>query len=171
MQRSVLDPFAPLTAAPPSPVPTPLERLVATFAHHEKREREALREFHDNLKKHDNPLVDFLLRLVVADEEKHHEIIRKVAASLEADLTWDTRLEKLPGLGKLTSDQRDELVRLTDELIAEEKHGIADYKALMKSSEDYYGGLLNLLLETVIHDSKKHLVILEFLRKRLERAR
>jgi hypothetical protein len=69
-----------------------------------------------------------------------------------------------------TPENREELLRLTEEFLAVEKSGIEEYKRLMKASKGYYQGLFALLIRTMVHDSEKHLEILEFLRQRLKEA-
>jgi rubrerythrin len=148
-----------------------VERLMAAFAAHEVRERESLRDYRESADTLANPLVKFLLQLIVSDEEKHHDIIRRLLASLQSDLVWDSRATtRMPRLGALSETERKDLLRVVDALIAEEKQGIADYKALVKSSDGYYEGLMELLVDTVILDSKKHLAILRFLKRRLRAA-
>lgn len=148
-----------------------VEELLAAFERHERQERESLRTYQMCIETHDNSLVKYLLELIAADEEKHHQIITRFVTSLEADLSWISRLKGMPGLGRLDANQRKELVRMTDALIEEEKRGITECKRLARSSAGYYGGLLRLLLDTVVHDSHKHLMILKFLRRRLKEAR
>ena len=170
MPPTPLDLLAPNMIQPAKANGSDVEKLMAAFAAHEVRERDALSDYHENAKSHENPLVRFLLQLIISDEEKHHDIIRRLLTSLEADLEWNSRAKNIPALGKLKEEDRRDLLKLTDSLIAEEKQGIADYKALLKSTKGYYNGLLELMVETVIHDSKKHLMILRFLKQRLRKT-
>ena len=165
MHRAHIGFLNPYSAEPGKNTVSPVEQLMASFASHEKRERDSLRDYHGVLEKHDSPLVKYLVQLVIADEEKHHEIVRNIASSLAADLTWDSSGASVPQLGTLTVEDRDALMLLTEELIAEEKHGIDDFKKLLKVSKGYYSGLLELLIGVIIHDSKKHVMMLKFLKK------
>ncbi len=47
---------------------------------------------------------------------------------------------------------------------------VKEYKALIKQSRGYYKGLLVLLLKTIILDSEKHIMILEFIDEKLREA-
>ena len=69
-------------------------------------------------------------------------------------------------LGELNGQLR----QVTDELIELEKTGIREYRALGKESRGYYHGLFKVLLDGMIIDSEKHVQLLEFLKKSLERA-
>ena len=51
-----------------------------------------------------------------------------------------------------------------------EKEGIKESKKLLKSTKGYYEGLFTLMVTTMIHDSEKHVEILDFLRRRLKKA-
>ncbi|MCH7914674.1 MAG: hypothetical protein IH856_16850, partial [Deltaproteobacteria bacterium] len=66
--------------------------------------------------------------------------------------------------------ENKELLKVTADFIKHEKEGIKDYKKLMKSSKGYYYGVFVLLLQSIIRDSEKHVEILEFLRRRLEKG-
>jgi hypothetical protein len=148
-----------------------VERLARAFADHEAHERDSLQEYGEAAGRTRDPLLGFLLDLVVADEERHHVLIGQIAQNLNASLTWKAPPSPLPFLGRLTTEERDRLLRLTSAFIKEEKRGVSECRTLMKTSKAYYNGLLPLLLRTVIHDSEKHLMILRFIKQQLRNAR
>jgi len=170
MPHPPIELLAPYQVRVPRADGSEVERLMAVFATHEKRERDSLGAYRESAETHANPLVKFLLHLIVSDEEKHHDIVRRLLASLEADVAWDSQAATMPRLGRVTAEDRSALLGLADSLIAEEKEGIAEYKTLLKSGKGYYNGLLELLVNTVILDSKKHLMILRFLKQKLRKA-
>ena len=114
-------------------------------------------------------LIKFLLRLIISDEEKHHAVTRAMVATLKGDLTWTKPEDALPGLYGM-GEGKDELLELTEQFIQVEKEGIKEYKKLIKASKGYYRGLFVLLFQSMIHDSEKHVEILEFLHQRLKKA-
>lgn len=144
------------------------EQMMKIFKAHEREEQQFLEEYGDIAARHENPLVRFLLKMIMADEEKHHAVVQTIASTLDSDLGWrqPTR-EKLPKLGQISDEEKEALLKMTAEFIQTEKDGIKEYKALLKSSGDYYGGLLVLLIRTIIHDSEKHLMILQFIDEKL----
>jgi rubrerythrin len=147
------------------------ERMVGEFIDHEKDEQVFLDEYREIVERHDNPLVKFLLQLIIADEEKHHGVVHTIAAALQADLTGMAGgAAKMPELGAISEERKDELLRLTADFIKAEKETIDDYRALMKKTEGCHRGLLDLLLRTIIHDSEKHLMILYFIDEKLREA-
>lgn len=150
---------------------SPVEALLNQLESHERQEQTFIDGYRSIVDRHPNPLVRFLLGLIIADEEKHHQVVHAMAASLRADLTWADAEGALASMGEIAADEKAELLRLTAEFIAEEKKGIKEYKALIKSSKGYYEGSFTLLLRTIVHDSEKHLMILEFLDRKLRGAR
>lgn len=149
---------------------SPFERLMARFAAHENQELDFLRGYQDIVDRHRNPLIRFLLQLIMADEEKHHAVIHAMTESLKQGLTGRKCTDRVPQLGEITAEDKASLLALTAEFIHTEKTGIREYKDLIKASKGYYEGVLVLLLQTIIHDSQKHLMILEFIDRKLKKA-
>jgi len=146
-----------------------VERLMNEFEVHEGHESEFTRRYKEISEKTANPLIRFLLRLIVSDEEKHHAVTHAMVSTLRGDLTWTKPEDAISGLYELAGTQ-EELLRLTEDFIEVEKSGIEEYKRLIKVSKGYYHGLFSLLLRAMVHDSEKHVEILEFLRQRLKEA-
>ncbi len=146
------------------------EQLMARFAAHENEELEFLRGYQDIVDQHSNPLVRFLLQLIMADEKKHHAVVHAMTESLNEGLTGRESADRVPKLGAFSAEERESLLRLTAEFIQTEKTGIREYRKLIKASKGYYKGVLVLLLRTIIHDSQKHVMILEFIDKKLKEA-
>ena len=114
-------------------------------------------------------MVKFLLQMIVSDEEKHHAITHAMAATLKADLNWTNPDDAIRGLYDL-GVEKENLLKLTEEFIQVEKEGISKYKLLIKESKGYYRDLFVLLFESMVHDSEKHVKILDYLRDRLREA-
>jgi len=156
--------------APKEPAISPVEQLLNQFEAHEREERQFVEGYRSIVDDHPNPLIRFLLQMIIADEEKHHAVVHAMAASLRADLTWSGEETTLHNLGEISPDEKRELLRLTAAFIAAEKQGIKETKSLAKASKGYYQGSFELLLRTIIQDSEKHLTILEFIEKTLKQA-
>jgi bacterioferritin (cytochrome b1) len=159
--------FAATAYTPQKPEISAFEQLMTRFAAHESEELVFLRGYQDIVDRHGNPLVRFLLQLIMADEEKHHAMIHAMTATLNEGLTGRESTDRVPKLGKISAEERESLLRLTAEFIRTEKTGIKEYKDLIKASKGYYKGVLVLLLQTIIHDSQKHVMILEFIDSKL----
>ncbi|NQU69097.1 MAG: hypothetical protein HQ514_01030 [Rhodospirillales bacterium] len=147
------------------------EEMLGQFSAHERHEQEFLNDYRGIVDRHDNPLVKFLLQLIISDEEKHHEVVRTMTSALQTDLTGIRGGgADMPKLGALSEQEKDDLLDLTGEFIRAEAQTIKEYKALMKRSKGYHKGLLVLLIKTIIHDSEKHMMILEFIDEKLREA-
>lgn len=144
-----------------------VERLMNEFEAHETGEKRLLQRYKEIAEKSDNPLIRFLLRLIISDEEKHHVVTHAMVSTLRGDLTWTQPEDAIQGLYKL-GEGREELLKLTEEFIEVEREGIGEYKKLIKTSKGYYRGLFALLFRSMVHDSEKHVEFLEFLRQRLK---
>lgn len=146
-----------------------VEQLMDRFEVHENQEGEFVRRYKEIAEKSENPSVKFLLQLIISDEERHHAVIHAIVSTLKGDLTWTKPPDAIPTLADL-GEVKEELLKLTVDFVKHEKEGIKEYKKLIKSSKGYYHGLFVLLLQSIIHDSEKHVEILEFLRQRLKEA-
>jgi hypothetical protein len=148
---------------------SPVERLMKEFESHETHERVFLRRYKEMLETTHNPLVKFLVELIVTDEEKHHEVLHAMASTLEGSVTWTHLQNAIEGLYNL-GNEKDEILKLTEDFLNVEKKEIGEYRKLMRATKRYYQGLFTLFLAAMIHDSEKHVEILEFLRKKLKAA-
>ncbi len=147
------------------------EQMVNRFSAHEKNEQDFVNEYREIVDRHDNPLVKFLLRLIISDEENHHRLVRTITSAFQTDLTGiKNEGAEMPKLGAFSEQEKDELLQLTADFITAEKLTIKEYQALAKASQGYHRGLLVLLIRTIIHDSEKHLMILDFIDEKLREA-
>ncbi len=146
-----------------------VERIMNEFEAHESEEGKFTRQYKEIAERSKNPLVKFLLQLIISDEEKHHAVTHAMVSTLKGDLTWTKPEDAIRGLYDLGKDG-EQLLSLTEGFIRLEREGIKEYKKLIKESKHYYQGLFSLLLESMICDSEKHIEILEFLRQRLKEA-
>jgi hypothetical protein len=146
-----------------------IERLMKEFESHETNEAVYVRRYRELFLRLQNPLVKFLLELILTDEEKHHTVLQSMTSTLKGALTWTRFGHALEGLYNL-GQQKEEILNVTEDFIRAEKKEIVEYRKLMRASKTYYQGLFTLFLATMIHDSEKHVEILEFLQKTLKAA-
>lgn len=156
-------------AEPPTPEISEPERLLMEFESHDVNEEEFIRAYREMAEKSNDALIKFLLQLIITDEERHHEVMHAMASSLRGSISWTQSQDALPALGEL-GEEKGELLKLTADFIKLEKEGIKESKKLLKSTKGYYQGLFGLLVTTTIHDSEKHVEILDFLHRRLKKA-
>lgn len=144
-----------------------VEKLMSAFEAHESEEKVFLQNYRAIVENCKNPMAAFLLNLIITDEERHQAVVHSMAATIKGSLTWTQPADALRGTAELGAEESAALLQLTEKFIKEEKKGIREYKKLIKTSRDYYQGLFVLLIETMIYDSQKHVMILEFLRSKL----
>lgn len=161
--------YGPVPGAAGSQEGSEVERLMVEFEAHEGDEWHFTQRYKEISERSKNPMIRFLLRLIISDEEKHHAVTHAMVSTLKGDLTWTKPEDAISGLYDL-SEGREELLRLTEDFIQVEKRRIDEYKRFTKASRGYYQGLFALLLRSMIYDSEKHVEILEFLRQRLKEA-
>ncbi len=145
------------------------ERLLKEFESHDGKEGEIIRSYKEIATKSKDTLIKFLLQMIISDEERHHAVMHAMASSLRGSINWTKPEDPSPSLSEL-GEEKGEVMKLTADFIKIEKEGIKESKELSKSTKGYYQGLFTLLVTTMIHDSEKHVEILDFLRKRLKKA-
>ena len=148
-----------------------VELLMNKFEAHEDGEREFVQRYREIAERSRNPFVKFLLQLIISDEEKHQAVTHAIVSTLKGNVTWSKQEDAIHIHGVADfGEEKDELLKLTEDFIQLEKEGIKEYRRLIKRSQGYYHGLFVLLLRFMVRDSEKHVEILEFLRQRLKEA-
>jgi len=148
---------------------SPVEKLLNEFESHEAKEDRSLEYYKQALARTPNPLVRFLMQMIVSDEERHRAVIHAMIATLKGSLTWSTPPGSLEGVGDLAGVD-GKLAAVTEEFIKLEKEGIREYASLTREASGYYHGLFKVLLDGMIRDSEKHVELLEFLKTYLKRT-
>lgn len=144
-----------------------VEKLLNEFEAHEAKEEKSIEEYRSALGAMKDPATRFIMQMIVSDEEKHRAVTHAMAATLKGSLNWTKPRASLEGAADETEVNK-KLSAVTEEFIDLEKAGIREYKVLLKESADYYHGLFQILIETMIRDSEKHVELLEFLSRRLK---
>jgi len=151
---------------PESPEFSSVQRLMNEFQTHATHEEQWLTDYQAIAKESSDPLIRFLLELIVADEQRHHELTRRMITKLKDELAW-TRAEGLARRVHDKGDKRDQLLVSVERFLEAERKGIKEYERLKKTSQGHYRDVFALLYTTMVHDSHKHIGILEFLRRKL----
>jgi rubrerythrin len=104
--------------------------------------------------------------LIIADEERHHEIVRHIVSGLKDELA-STRPEAMVAKPPKEDKKAKDFSETIERLLAVERDGIGEYEKLVKTTEGFHQELFGMLCKTMIHDSLKHICILEFLKLQL----
>ena len=156
-----------LWGLPESPEFSSVQRLMNEFQSHAKHEERWLTEYQAVGNEARDPLIRFLFRLIVDDEQRHHELTRRMIAQLKEELAW-TRAEALAPRAYEIAKKRKQLGSSVARFLEAEREGIKQYERLKKESQGLYRDVFTLLYTTMILDSHKHIAILEFLRQKLK---
>lgn len=151
---------------PESPEFSAVQRLMHEFQTHEHEEERWLEIYRKTARETDEPAVRFLLDLIVADEERHRQLIARMVSTLKDDLA-STASKHGVGLKSAVRNRGREMRVVVERFLELERRGIEEYQRLIKASRDLRQDLFGLLCKTMIHDSLKHIDILEFLRFKL----
>jgi hypothetical protein len=145
------------------------EQLLAHFTEHENGELDLLRahlEFRDSGPEHVRYLVDMILQ----DEAHHHETFRELVNRVRSDIDFRDYEPKVP---YLTRDRKKcrALIAATDRLLAFEREDMSSLRHLQKELRPVRDTtLFSLLVELMELDTKKHIAILEFIRRNADRT-
>jgi rubrerythrin len=159
-----------MRGVPESPEFSSVQRLMNEFQSHAKQEEQWLANYQAIGKEASDPLIRFLFGLIVADEQRHHELTRRMITKLKDELAW-TRAEGLAPRVYEIAKKRKQLRSSVERFLEAEREGIKEYERLKKESQGLYRDVFALLYTTMIHDSHKHIGILEFLRQKLTEGR
>lgn len=155
---------------PESPEFSSVERLMNEFQTHASHEAQWLSGYRASARESTDPLIGFLLGLIVADEERHHELTNRMISKLKDELAWTRSSLVLRKAGE-KGEKRKRLLVSVESFLEAERRGIEEYERLKKKSQGLYRDVFALLYTTMIHDSLKHIDILEFLRQKLKEGR
>lgn len=152
---------------PESPEFSSVQRLMNEFQSHAAHEERWLSSYQEIAKEAIDPQIRFLLGLIVADEERHHELTGRMISKLKDESAWT----RSAGIARRTGESGENAKRLlasVENFLNAERKGIKEYERLKKQSRGLHRDLFALLYTTMIHDSNKHMDILSFLRSKLK---
>ena len=155
---------------PESPEFSAVQGLMNEFQSHASHEERWLSSYKDIANESRDPLIRFLLGLIVTDEQRHHELTSRMISKLKNELAR-TRTEGLSRRVYEEGGKRTQLFSSVERFLEAERKGIQEYQRLRKQSQGLYRDVFALLYTTMIHDSRKHIGILKFLRRKLTENR
>ncbi|HEY7557827.1 MAG TPA: hypothetical protein VIH18_23745 [Candidatus Binatia bacterium] len=152
---------------PESPEFSVVHNLMSEFKTHEDDEERWLSFYREIAEESDDPTFRFLLNIIIADEERHNQLLGRMVSSLRDDLA-SARAERPDQIEARIGTKSRELAVMIDSFLNVERKGIREYERLKKTSQRFRRGLLALLCQTMVYDSLKHIGILNFLRVKLK---
>jgi hypothetical protein len=136
--------------------------LVELLRRHGVDEGEILEEYQQFATSAESPLARYLVGLIIEDERRHHRVLEEMANSVAwGGFDPGHPVERLPKLDRSASS---ELRSQTRRLLEFEQQDARSLKALRKSLKDYADTTpWRLLVDTLLLDTQKHQLILEFI--------
>jgi rubrerythrin len=113
------------------------------------------------------PGFGYLAKLILADEQRHHELFSALAETIRAEAEFRFHESPVPPMpvAHLPDDGRERIVALTDRFLAIERQDARDLERLAKMLEPVKDTTLwHLLVKLMQADSDKHIRILRFIR-------
>lgn len=155
-------------------IPTNYVALTDYLGEHLEAEQGALDAYQrllDRRSEETDDAVSYLIRTILADEARHHEIFAEILNSLESIVRWEDITPRVP-TSRVEVEDRDELLATTDRLLELERDDLKELKALRKAWSKAGGDfqLWALLVETAELDTEKHIRMLEYLRSLVTEA-
>ena len=138
------------------------EELLKTLRAHEAAEDDLLDAYRSIAEGDPDDGVRYLARLIIEDEERHHELLEQMANQVE---TWISAERNHDGTPALSPRLDRALLDTTRQLIARERADAKELRQLRHELHDVpKASLLPLMVELMLHDTAKHIEILRFVR-------
>jgi rubrerythrin len=161
----------------PSPLDQPMtdekssvEKLFAQLEAHEREEETTLKDYQAAAKDAPDAGFRYLMGLVLEDEERHHRLSKAMADEVEQSLLWIQGNQPLPDIHP-AREQRENLLRQTEQFLQIEEDGDRQLAGLRAQVKNLHAGLLQLMVDIMRTDTRKHIQILKYIKARLEQPR
>ena len=129
---------------------------------HTRVEGAMLKQYVDTAEGTDSKAFEYVIKLLVEDELRHHRMFNELAASLKSEAELSAEDPVIPRLD-FDRIERTELLRMTRDLLAHERDDAAELKRLRKELRDVEDTTLwGLLVDIMARDTEKHIAILKF---------
>lgn len=149
------------------PTPSTTEDLLAILSAHVDGESEHIEAYRRLSETMDDPIVKLLMDLVVEDEERHHDLMRRMAARLRDDLQATRSENALPYASSPRNGRLKGFAAIVEAYATDERHGIRELRRLASDAGLLYDGVFALILETMADDSAKHERVMRFVLRRI----
>jgi rubrerythrin len=137
-------------------------RVLETLRMHGQREDVLLDSYRRLVEEASDEGVRYLGRLIVEDEERHHELISDIANRVASAMRG---AEIEPNTPALSPRVDRALLEATRHLIALERQDAKELRTLLRELRDSPPtSLLPLLVKLILHDTAEHIEILRFIR-------
>jgi len=140
------------------------DRLIHALEAHASAEAHDVATCQQLAQRSSDPVVSLLINLIVEDQQRHHGLLQSLVRRLEEDVEFvasPANTLPVPSLPAPTSDP--EMAATVRGLIRDQHEGARHLRHLARQEPTLYGGLYQILLESIARDSEKHAAILRYL--------
>jgi rubrerythrin len=157
-----------------APTPGPakrseMEELLDRLEAHEREEAEVLAEYGQAVAHAPDAGFRFLMDLVVEDEERHERLSKAMTAEVRQSLLWLRGEPPIPAVAP-APQARQQLLQQTERYLQIERDGERQLDDLQHQVKGLYEGRLELIVDIMRAETRKHTRILEYIRAQLEAA-
>jgi hypothetical protein len=142
--------------------------ILRQLVHHREMESAILESYREIAgRSSSGEAVRFLVQMLLEDEQRHHQLFDKMANGMRSIL-WEIPVE--PRLPPMQTRADPELLEETKRLLAFEKQDAKELRALRKDLRGSGTSSVDpLMVELMLHDTAKHIAILEYIKAHLKR--
>jgi rubrerythrin len=143
------------------------QELFDHFRFHIEHEDELIAAYGELAASTTVPGFGYLAKLILADEQRHHQLFADLAETIEAEAESLADGSAVPSISvrRLSEDERQRILALTDRFLALERDDARDLEHLAKKLKVVKDTTLwHLLVELMRDDTQKHIRMLRFIR-------
>jgi hypothetical protein len=157
-----------MTITDRAPEPVFEYELLGLLESHVEREGEALESYRRVAEDASvGKAVRYLVHLILDDEERHHRLFTEMANEVRS-FVWEVDVE--PAVPAMSRRSNPKLLAETRRLLDLEKQDTKELRQLRKQLRHSPKSWLHpLLVDMMLHDTAKHVAILEHIQKQLRR--
>ncbi|MHB8340015.1 MAG: hypothetical protein ACYDB7_02440 [Mycobacteriales bacterium] len=145
--------------------------IIDLLSSHSREEDRILETYQRFAEQAESEAIRYLVRLIVADEQRHHQLIAEIANSIAwSDPKWSPEAT-VPMLEQCAGDADPQLLAESKTLLAAERRDHAELRQLRRQLRPVDKTTMwGLLVDLIIKDTEKHIRILQFMTKRALRG-
>lgn len=137
------------------------EELLERLERHAEGENELLASY-SKMMDESPPHVRYLVKLLLADEARHHRVFEEMANALRSDIEFRDISPSVPRIDRIDDDAN--LLRQTEQLLQFERADLKSLRDLAKELKPVRKTTLwSLLVEMMELDTEKHIRLLRFI--------
>ncbi|SRR5581483_340597 len=146
-----------------------IEQLLDQLEAQEAEERELLKEYERAAETTPDKGVRFLMGLVLEDEQRHRRLMELMTNDVRQSVLWLHDRPALPSV-EGSDERRAALLEQTEKFLAVERQSLAELANLQHRVSKIHSGLLEILVSSMAADNRKHVEILEYVKRQLSKS-